>query len=147
MTQPDSEKSLERLVDGVLRQQPLRRAPADFAARVLGEIERRKARPWWQKGFQHWPLIARAGFCAASLVVMAFAIEIPEWLIHLFDSNLPLSVNRGIALWQALITIGTSIANSIPVYWIYGALAVVSVMYATCFGIGAAAYRTLYEHR
>jgi predicted outer membrane lipoprotein len=147
MTEPNPDKSLESLVDRALRDQPLRRAPADLSARVLAAIERREARPWWQKGFQHWPIAARVGFCASSLLAAAFAIEIPMWLMQFLDSNMPLSVNRGIALWQALITAGSSVANSIPMYWIYGGLVVIGTMYATCFGIGAAAYRTLYENR
>jgi hypothetical protein len=44
MTDLDQEKSLERFVDRVLREQPLQSAPSSLAARVLAEIEQREAR-------------------------------------------------------------------------------------------------------
>jgi hypothetical protein len=52
-----------------------------------------------------------------------------------------------LALWQALMTIGSSISNSIPAQWTYAVLGVIAVMYATCFGAGAAAYRALLDNR
>ena len=41
--------------------------------------------------------------------------------------------------------VSASIA-SIPPLWLYGGLAFVAALYATFFGLGAAAYRTLYRN-
>jgi hypothetical protein len=39
------------------------------------------------------------------------------------------------------------VGRSIPTLWIYGAIAFVAGLYAMLFGLGAAAYRTLWAHR
>lgn len=144
MTQPDPHKALERSIDRLLREQPLRRAPASLAERVLTEIAHREARPWWQKGFHTWPTAARVLFCVACLGIVAFAVELPTWLIGAVDSNLPQSVSRGIALWQTLVAIGGSISHVAPMHWVYGALAAIALLYTAFFSAGIAAYRTLF---
>ena len=63
--QEEADQKLERLLDAALRELPLRRAPLSLESRVLGEIERREARPWWRLSFAHWPELARAGFVLA----------------------------------------------------------------------------------
>src|SRR4051812_1841916 len=67
-------KAIERLIDGVLRGQPPRSAPATLQARVFAEIERRAALPWWHHSFLHWPLAARVAFILASLGVVKLAL-------------------------------------------------------------------------
>src|SRR5258708_20194884 len=47
--------TLEQFIDGILRKQPLRRAPAGFEARVLQRLAQQAARPWWGQGFNGWP--------------------------------------------------------------------------------------------
>jgi glutamine synthetase adenylyltransferase len=147
MTHPDSEKRLEELIDRVLRDQPPRRAPADLSERVFAAIERRATRAWWQSGFNEWPAFARVAFLVASLAIAAIALEIPTWLLGTVDPELPVSLSRGLALWQAMRTAVSSLAENIPMYWLYGALAAVAALYATFFGVTAAAYRTLYHPR
>lgn len=143
MTQPEPNKDLERSIDRLLRGQPPRRAPAGMAERVLAEIARREARPWWQKGFHAWPAAARVFFCVACLGVVALAIELPAWLLNALDSSLPQSLNRGIALLQVMVAVGSSITHSAPMHWVYGAAAVIALLYAAFFSAGVAAYRTL----
>ena len=147
MNELDREKSLERFVDRVLRDQPLQKAPSTLSARVFAEIERREALAWWQVGFHAWPAFARVLFAAASLALIAFAIEAPEWLMATIDLDMPIGVSRGLSLLQALMTIGSSIANGIPGQWVYVILGTIAVMYAVCFSAGAAAYRTLVASR
>ena len=60
------QEQLERLVDELLRDQPLRHAPNTLEAHVFAEIARRAALPWWRKSFTHWPLLARVAFLIAS---------------------------------------------------------------------------------
>lgn len=144
MTQRDPNESLERSIDRLLREQPLRRAPASLAERVLAEIARREARPWWQKGFQAWPAAARVLFCVACLGIVAFAVELPAWLVNALDSSLPQSLSRGIALWKTMVAIGGSISHIAPASWVYGAMALIALLYTAFFGAGIAAYRTLF---
>jgi hypothetical protein len=147
MNESDREKSLERFVDRVLREQPLQSAPSTLAQRVFAEIQRRESLGWWQKGFQAWPPSARIAFAVASVALIAFAIEVPAWLTQVVDLEMPSSVSRGLALWHALMTIGSSISNSIPAQWIYAILGAIAMLYAACFGAGAAAYRALVATR
>lgn len=147
MTRPDPEEALQKFVDRVLREQPLRRAPADLSNRVLSIIEQRAARAWWQMGFNEWPAIARVLFIVASIAVGAVALEIPAWLMEALDLRFPMGFSRGIALWQVARTVMSSVASSIPMEWVYGAVAGIAALYATFFGVGAAAYRTLYQNR
>ena len=56
-----TEEKLERLVSQVLRDQPLRQAPASLEARVLGELATRARQPWWRRGVASWPV---GGTCA-----------------------------------------------------------------------------------
>ncbi len=144
MAHPDSEEKLEKFIGRVLREQPLRRAPADLSARVLGRIEQRAVRAWWQMGFREWPLPARTLFFLASIAVCAFALEIPAWVLEMLDARVPLSFSRGLAMWQVARSVFSSVAGSVPAYWIYGALAAIAALYSTFFAVGAAAYRTLY---
>lgn len=147
MTRPDSEAQLEKFIGRVLSEQPLRRAPADLSARVLAHIEQRAARAWWQMGFQEWPMLARILFLVASIGVGAFALEIPAWVLETINSQIPLSFSRGLAMLQATRNAGASVLDSVPAYWIYGALGALAALYATFFAVSAAAYRTLYQNR
>jgi len=68
--------SLEREVSRALREVPLRRAPPSLESRVLAEIGRRAALPWWRRSFARWPRPARAGFtvtCGALVAALLAA--------------------------------------------------------------------------
>ncbi len=147
MTQPDSEARLEKFIGKVLSEQPLRRAPADLSARVLARIEQRAARAWWQMGFNEWPLSARVLFLLVSVVVAAFALEIPAWVLETIDAQMPINVSRGLALWHVARTVVANVAGSVPTQWVYGVLAAIAALYAMFFAVSAAAYRTLYQSR
>ena len=58
----------------MLRNLPDRKAPAGLEARVLAEISRRAALPWWRKSFAHWPVAVRLGFLILSARVAAVAV-------------------------------------------------------------------------
>ena len=46
---------LERFIHQTLRALPDRKAPGTLEARVLAEVERRAAIPWWHKSWSYWP--------------------------------------------------------------------------------------------
>ena len=75
MTPNDSEK-LERLIQSAVKGLPLRQAPRSLELKVLAEIERRSALPWWHKSFAHWPTAVKIGFFVTSGAVAAAATVI-----------------------------------------------------------------------
>jgi hypothetical protein len=142
MASNEPEDALARLLDRTLRGLPLRRAPATLEARVSGEIERRAALPWWRLSFVHWPLFARAAFLIVSVALIgaaflggASAIAAVHSLSWARDA-LELMVSAG--------NLAVLLARISPPAWIYGGVAVCTVLYAVLFGLGAAVYRTLY---
>ncbi len=141
MTTNESE-ALDRLFDRTLHELPLRRAPLTLESRVIRELERRAALPWWRRSFAHWPLLARAGFvviCAA-LIRLAF-----------LGGATAVTGVRSLSWVREVGGLTASAANLLavlgriqPPTWAYAGMAVCAVLYAVLFGLGAAVYRTLY---
>lgn len=155
---PSSEnptEKLERAIHQTLRALPPRRAPRSLEARVFAELARRAALPWWRQSFAHWPLPARAVFLLASVALVKVTLMVAVWVMGGFETasvgsafsaqfawaQTGLSAGRGIADFFAILF------RSIPPLWLYGTAAFVAMMYAALFGLGAAAYRTLYASR
>jgi hypothetical protein len=148
-------EKLERLIHQTLRELPSRRAPRSLELRVLAELARRAALPWWRKSFAHWPMAARAAFVvlgagiAAAFVFVAVSAQAgfePGVLAAMFIREFAW-VDAGLSLARSLGDFTGIVFRSIPPLWLYGGLAFVGAMYAALFGLGAAAYRTLYVNR
>jgi hypothetical protein len=152
---PQDEQNLERLIHRTLRDLPNRRAPGTLEQRVLAEIERRGALSWWRQGFAHWPVPARVTFLILSGGFAKLAIMAAVWAFAGFDSlqfqqafATPYAwMDAGLAVVRAFGDFASVTVRSIPPLWIYGGLAVIGALYVTLFGLGAAAYRTLYASR
>ena len=150
MNQNDSRDELERLLEEAMKDLPLRRAPSTLEARVLGELARRAALPWWRRSFGHWPLFARALFVVicAGLIRLAFmegAVAVAG--VHsLHESGvLPLSWVRDVGVLAAAAgNLMALLARTAPPSWVYEGIAVCAVLYAVLFGLSAAVYRTLF---
>jgi hypothetical protein len=143
----DHEK-LENLIGQVLHEQPLRRAPRTLEARVFAALERRAAVPWWHKSFMHWPVAARVAFLIASVGFVQIALKAAAWIVAGVDSAPVVAGIQSEAGWIAvLMAAADSVARSVPQEWIWGAIAVIAVMYLALFGLGAAAYKALYVRR
>jgi hypothetical protein len=159
-------KKLE-LVDRLLREQPARRAPSSLQARVLAELNSRAAgelstgtvahlaRPWWRKGFAHWPLSARAAFLIASGGFVKLALlgvmSVTAWVR---SEDVAATVTPAFSWLRALVFIVHTLASmtelvfrAIPVEWLYGAVGCGVALYAALFGLGAVAYRALYVNK
>ena len=138
----DPEEPLERQCDRKLRELPMRHAPVTLETRVLGELRRRAALPWWHRSFAHWPLLARAAFlviCGASIRLALLGSTTAVAGVH------SLSWPRQIGMLTASgANFATLLARTAPPTWLYAGIAVGAVLYAALFGLGAAAYRTLY---
>src|SRR5580658_10852079 len=150
MNQNESQDELEQSMSRAITDLPLRRAPATLEARVLGELARRAALPWWRRSFGHWPVAARAGFVVicAGLIRLAFlegAVAVAG--VHsLHESGvLPLSWVRDVAVLAAAAgNLIALLARTAPPSWVYEGIAICAVLYAVLFGVSAAVYRTLF---
>ncbi len=153
MISPDDnpQKNLEHAIHRTLRALPARRAPVSLEQRVLAEIARRAALPWWSKSFVHWPMGARLGFAVVCAGIVKLLLMGSVWAAGGFDAGefraafaQPFAwLEAGRALLQACTGLLDIIHRNIPPLWLYGGLAVVATAYATLLGLGAAAYRAL----
>lgn len=150
-----SPEELEKLIHENLRALPNRRAPRTLEGRVLAAIEARAARPWWQKSFAQWPVAMRCLFLLVSGGLVKLALMATVWIASDFDrANFTSAFANQFAWFERLRNAATAIVDysvlifhSIPPIWLYGSLACLAAVYVTLFGIGAAAYRTLYANR
>lgn len=151
MSQSNPEE-LEKLIHRTLRSLPDRRAPRSLEQRVMAAIEARQALPWWRQSFAHWPQAAKAAFLlltgafAALLVTMVFRAGAEVGTSSPWTSALGTLAHAKMVL-GSISDAGAAIMRSIPTLWLYGGLAFMAVMYATLVGLGATAYRTLFNNR
>ncbi len=149
MTQQDHDERLDELLGRAVRDLPLRRAPAELEARVLGELGRRAA-PWWSRSLAHWPLPARCGLLALCCALVALTLWEHRWVAagvqQLIDAGTASFAWLNPLLSAIAFTAATTsvVERAIPMNWLYLALTLGATLYATLFGLGAAAYRTLY---
>ena len=147
-------EQLEQLVHRELRALPLRRAPRTLESRVLAAIEQQAAVAWYHKSWAYWPGAVKAAFLAVGTGVSGTAI-VAFYLMTQGADTSTLTAAAGdrfagvtalfhVFRWIASYT-NETIAN-IPSLWLYGGLAFVAAMYASFFGLGAAAYRALYRN-
>jgi hypothetical protein len=148
MRTSNHDENLERRIDRALREQPLRHAPRSLEARVLAELARRAARPWWKKDFSHWPVGARIAFFAASLGIVKFALTASMWVMTGVGSRSASTVLApDMSILQSMADAIFAVVRNIPSVWVYGGIALLGAMYAALFGISATAYRALYVGR
>jgi hypothetical protein len=144
------EDRLERLLNSTLPTLPARRAPHTLESRVLEELARRAAKPWWRRSLSQWPTAARASFVAACCVLVGIALLGGSWMIAAIPSLQESDALSGSWLRQAAAITGTvgnlsaSLVQAIPPVWFSLGLAAAALLYAFLFGLGAAAYRLLY---
>lgn len=149
-----SAEQLEQLVHRELRGLPLRKAPSTLESRVLAAIEHQATVAWYHKSWTYWPGAVKAAFLAVATGVSGAAIA-AFYLVTQGADTSALTAAAGerfggvaalfhVCRWMAGY-VSETIA-SIPPLWLYGGLAFVAALYATFFGLGAAAYRTLYRN-
>lgn len=140
----DRQNELERQVTRALQEQPPRRAPATLERRVLAQIESGAVASRWRQGFMHWPVAARLVFLAASVGVVKLALSMAMWLATPLDSPaVSFDLPSQVAWLQTLLVATASVARAVPSLWIHAGIAILAIMYAVLFGIGASAYRTV----
>jgi hypothetical protein len=148
---PHDEQKLERLIHQTLRELPRRRAPGTLEQRVMAELERRAALPWWKQNFAHWPTGVRVAFLGFSVALVA-AIMWGMAGVNVGQARDVFATQIGwmdaiASVGRALRDFAGATISGIPSLWLYGGLATIGALYVALFGLGAAAYRTLYASR
>lgn len=148
MTRPDDNSDdLERFITKALGGLGQRKAPSTLESRVLAELARRAALPWWSRHFAHWPLAARFAFLLASFGSVAAVTLI--WILASTNvsrlSTSPLTWMRSLShVTSSMINLSASLVGSIPPLALYSALALCVLLYGTLLGLGAVGYHILY---
>ena len=146
----DATLKLEQVLHQALKGLPPRRAPDSLESRVANELARRALLPWWQASFANWPVAARVMFILVCAVLGAATIlgGVSAYLgNHSFDEASALLLSWAHPFLTVVSSAGGLVAllvHVIPPLWLYGILGVGIFLYVTLFGLGAAAYRTLY---
>jgi len=141
---------LERQIDRALRGLAPRRAPRSLESRVIAELARRAALPWWRRRIPQWPPAARVAFIAVCGGVIRLAWPATGWAIAEFGAlrccGTPSLawIHYGVAAVSGAAQVLNVIASALPMSWIAGGLMFAAMLYAALFGIGAVAYRSLY---
>jgi hypothetical protein len=153
--QSASAAKLEQLVHRELRALPARKAPGTLEARVLAAIEHQAAVAWYHKSWSYWPAGVRGAFLAVATTIAGAMIYGGYKAFAGADATahaVTAEVGERFAFFSQLyhglrwtIELGNSVVSTIPSLWLYGGLAFAAVIYAAFFGLGAAAYRTLYR--
>lgn len=147
-------EQLELLVHRELRALPPRRAPRSLETRVLAAIEHQATVAWYHKSWAYWPAAVRAAFLAVGTGVSGAAITAFYLMSREADPGaLTAAASERFAGAKALFHVfrwmvgyTSETIGSIPPLWLYGGLAFAATMYVAFFGLGAAAYRTLYRN-
>lgn len=150
-----SPEELERLIHQALRSMPDRRAPRSLESRVMAAIEARAARPWWKQSFAQWPIAARCVFLLLSGGLVKVVLMALVWAMAGFDGAQFASafssqfswIERVAAVFTGIGDFFALVFRNIPSLWLYGGLAILAGIYTALFGLGAAAYRTLFANR
>jgi hypothetical protein len=150
MNNTESEQKLEQVLHQALKGLPRRRAPSTLESRVVNELTRRALLPWWRVSFANWPVGARVAFVLICAALVAATI-LGGVSAYLGDRSLNEVAALVLGWVHPLLAVMSSagglvslLVSVIPPLWLYGTLGLGILLYVTLFGLGAAAYRTLY---
>ncbi|SDR88831.1 hypothetical protein [Opitutus sp. GAS368] len=147
-------EQLEQFIHRELRALPPRRAPRSLESRVLAAIEHQAAVAWYHKSWAYWPAAVKAAFLAVGTGISGAVITASYLMSQGVDTG-AIAAGAGhrlgflVSLYSAgswIVEFGSRAFGNIPSLWLYGGLGIVAALYATFFGLGAVAYRTLYHH-
>lgn len=130
---------LERSVGELLRALPPRTAPASLQARVLAQIGRRAALPWWRRSVRQWPALPRTAFVVVCVLLVGLTAVAGSAAVHW-----PLPSPSLLALLRAARDLSGTLARALPLSWLYALLGLLGLLYALVFALSATAYRWLY---
>jgi hypothetical protein len=129
---------LETWVDRALREVPDEAAPAALTLRVMDELARRAALPWWRRNPANWPFALRVSVTVVPLLVAVLASPLPAAVATL---QRQLDVVRVVA--AALQHAAAALWQQVPSPWLSVALWVIACAVFAAFGAGLIARRLL----
>lgn len=146
---------LEELIHRELSKLHERQAPDTLARRVLGQIESRERRQWWQRPWTQWPGALQAGFVLLLLSGGVGAVFTASAVQTLFDASVissALSEAVGFAstAWELCTVLGNALlmlCRAIGQEWLLLGILVWLSMYLACVGLGTLCYRTVWARR
>jgi hypothetical protein len=150
MNNTESEQKLEQVLNQALKGLPARRAPSTLESRVVNELARRASLPWWRVSFASWPVGARVAFvliCAAlvaATILGGVSAYVGDRSVSEASALVLGWVHPLLAVMSSAGGLASLLVRVIPPVWLYGTLGLGILLYVTLFGLGAAAYRTLY---
>jgi hypothetical protein len=150
MNNTESEQKLEQVLNQALQGLPLRRAPSTLESRVFESLARRASLPWWRVSFANWPAGARVAFvliCAAlvaATILGGVSAYLGDRSLNEVTALVLGWVHPLLAVMSSAGGLASLLVRVIPPLWLYGTLGLGILLYVTLFGLGAAAYRTLY---
>ncbi len=141
---------LEQVLHQALGGLPPRRAPGTLESRVANELARRASQPWWLASFANWPVGARVSFVLVCAALVAVTI-LGGVAAYLGDRSFG-EVSAVLLSWaHPFLTVVSSagglvalLVRAVPPVWLYAIVGFGTLLYVALFGLGAAAYRTLY---
>jgi hypothetical protein len=146
---------LEQIITSGLRRQPTLKAPASLQARVLAELARRAALPWWHRSFRQWPMMMQIAFVLTALGAVRLTLSVTAWsdagraatqIAAPVRGQLSLVETLG-SLWVSFGSLvgnlGRTLLHHVPSVWLVVAAFVAVSMYAMLAGIGVTIFRTL----
>lgn len=147
---PKQNDPLESWASQTLRQLPDRRAPAGLRRRVMAEIQRRQAAPWYTRPWMEWNLAAKLASATAlpALGFVAWDRVLPAARDAIFSA----SVTREAATtFQTASAVGDAAASIGRAGWLTlshahpmilaGVAGVFALAWFSTLGLGTAAWR------
>ena len=152
--QPDNNSPFERRLDRALKSLPMRPAPRTLLPRVLAEIERRAALPWYRRTWDAWPRSVQVASLIA-LVLLATGLFYGGWELML-PGAVALGERLGVVFGfiETIGSAGLALLRALPgwlllidlKFLVVGAL-VLLAMIGSCLGIGTFYYRFAFARR
>jgi hypothetical protein len=147
---------LARWTDQALRQLPQRPAPAGFQARVIAEIQRQAALPWYRRPWTQWNRNQRwfSFILFAALLSAVFGFVLPSLELAATQGSagqIASDASRTLAtLSSGAETVGKSlrlVIDRIPSLYLTAAFTALAALWLSTAGLGAACWRVATHSR
>src|SRR5260221_7509205 len=151
----DYDKFLEAELDRELKALPELDAPETLSRRVLAVIRHRRALPWYQQSWQHWPMPLRV-LALSFLSLMFGGLCVASWQLTK-AAGISAALQEIGELFSGLNTIGNLlnvllgslvvVAKYLGTGFIVICFSIAGLGYALCLTVGAAWVRLATAHR
>lgn len=135
-------ESLASWVDRALHELPEQSAPAELTSRVVAELARRAALPWWRRSPSRWPIALRLGLIGILIGLGVWTSPVQEVLAV---------VTRQLDLLQVLATAlryaGSALWHQVPTAWLSALVVTLGLGASASLGLSLVARRLIHSAR